>query len=210
MAAQTDSDHAVDSAPPSDGRRRRREQGRLAVVDAVIDLLLDGHRPPGAEDIAMRAGTSVASVFRYFATLDELRQAGIQRFLERIDHLVAVSDIGEGDLGRRINGLVSARLAYYAQAAPIARLARQRAVEVPELAITLQRVRATLSDQLDQHFHAELKGLSRATRRHTVAALATLTSFESWDQLVATGFSRQAIASTWRRAIAMLLTGEVA
>ena len=110
----------METAGSVDGRRRRREDGRRAVVDAVIDLLLDGHTP-SVEAVAGRAGVSVASVFRYFATLDDLRHEGIHRFLERIDHLLAVPAIGSGSLDDRIDRLVRARLRYYDAAAPVAR-----------------------------------------------------------------------------------------
>ncbi len=199
-----------DGVAISDGRRRRRELGRTAVIDAVIDELLEEHGPPTAERVAARSGVSVASVFRYFATLDDLRREGIQRHLERIDHLIAVPNIGEGSLTKRVDGVVSARLVYYERAAPIARLARRQAADVPELAVTLRRVRSTLTDQLDHQFDLELSAVTRATRRQTVGALATLTSFESWDQLTAAGFGRTVIAATWRRSITAILTADLA
>ncbi len=51
-----------------DGRRARRERGRIAVSDAVIDLAFEGNANPTAEQVAKRAGVSVASLFRYFET----------------------------------------------------------------------------------------------------------------------------------------------
>ena len=90
-----------------DGRRLRREHGRIAVVDAMIDLVLAGRTPPTTEEIAAHAGVSTASVFRYFDSLDDLRREGIQRYLERYDHLLDVPEIGEHDLDRRIAALVA-------------------------------------------------------------------------------------------------------
>ena len=62
-----------------DGRRARRERGRLAVSDAVIDLVGEGNTDPTSEQVAERAGVSVASLFRYFETLEELRQETLRR-----------------------------------------------------------------------------------------------------------------------------------
>ncbi len=199
-------DVAIEVGTNVDGRRRRRELGRTAVIDAVIDELLEEHGPPTAERVAARSGMSVASVYRYFATHEDLRREGIQRYLERIDHLIAVPAVAESSLTKRVDCVVAARLTYYTTAAPIARMVRRHAADVPELASTLQRVRSTLTDQLDQQFDVELSALTSAARRHTVAALATLTSFESWDQLTDAGFDQTAITATWRRSITAILT----
>ena len=188
-----------------DGRRLRREQGRLAVVDSLIDLMLLGELAPTAEQIARGADVSVASVHRYFSSLDELRQLGIQRYLERIDHLVAIEAIGEGALPDRITRFVAGRVRYHETTAPVARSARRQAAATPELAATLQRVRSTLADQVAQHFAVEIEHLSPAGRRERIAIVAVLTSFESWDQLTAQGFGRGAIERAWATHLGLLL-----
>ena len=188
-----------------DGRRARRDRGRLAAIDAMIDLVLDGHAPPSAEAVSKRAGVSEASLFRYFDTLDDLRQQAIGRYLERHDHLLEVPDIGEHSLDRRIRGLVDARLRYYETVAPMATLVRRQAPAVPEVAATLARVRATLLDQVAQHFEPELGSFRSSARTERVAVLAALTSFESWQQLHEQGLDRVSIARAWRRALDDLL-----
>lgn len=188
-----------------DGRRLRREQGRISVVDAMIDLVLDGHTPPSADEIAARAGVSTASVFRYFDSLDDLRRQGIQRYFERYHHLLEVPDIGEHELGRRIATLVEARQRFYETIDPMARLARAQALTVPELDETLGRVRATLTDQLDEHFAAELGRLRTARRRELVGVLAALTSFETWEQLRRQGFDRATVGRAMRTGVERLL-----
>jgi AcrR family transcriptional regulator len=189
-----------------DGRRLRREQGRVAVVDAMIDLVLAGHTPPTAEEVASHAGVSTASVFRYFDSLDDLRRQGIQRYLERYDHLLDVPDIGEHGLVRRIATLVEARQRFYETIEPMARLARAQALTVPELDEALGRVRATLADQLSEHFAAELSGLRPSRRRELVAVVAALTSYESWEQLHRQGLDRASIGRALRLGVERLVT----
>ncbi|MEO2165398.1 MAG: TetR/AcrR family transcriptional regulator, partial [Acidimicrobiales bacterium] len=76
------------SAPqPIDGRRARSQRGRLATLEAMIDLINEGHAPPTAQQVAQRAGISVATLFRYFETLEDLRQYATQQCLERFAHL---------------------------------------------------------------------------------------------------------------------------
>lgn len=205
MGAPGNASQATAKSEKVDGRRLRREQGRIAVVDAMIDLVLDGRTPPMADEIAVRAGVSTASVFRYFDSLDDLRRQGIQRYLERYDHLLGIPDIGEHELDRRIATLVDARQRFYETIDPMARLARSQALTVPELDETLGRVRATLTDQLSEHFAVELAHLRPARRREVLALVAALTSYESWEQLNRQGLDRAAVARALRLGVGRLL-----
>ncbi len=188
-----------------DGRRLRREHGRIAVVDAMIDLVLAGRTPPTTEEIAARAGVSTASVFRYFDSLDDLRREGIQRYLERYDHLLHVPEIGEHDLDRRVAALVESRQRFWETIEPMARLARAQAVTVPDLDAALGRVRATLTDQVSEHFASELAALRPARRREVTALVAALTSYETWEQLRRQGFDRATVGRSMRLGVERLL-----
>jgi AcrR family transcriptional regulator len=176
MPSPTD-DHAV-----VDGRRARRERGRLAVTNAMIDLVFEGHAPPTADAVADRAGVSVASLFRYFETLDDLREQATALYFERYADLFEVSAVGVGSLDERIATFVTARVAQHESTSPMARLMRWRAFEISELDATLRRLRATQSDQVRLHFRDELTLLTRAASDDLVATIASITSFESWDQ----------------------------
>ena len=70
-----------------DGRSARRERGRAAVIDAVVDLLQEGHAPPTTPQVVERAGISEASLFRYFRSIDDLQLEATARFLDRHAHL---------------------------------------------------------------------------------------------------------------------------
>ena len=139
-----------------DGRRARRERGRLAVLDAMVDLVQEGHHPPAVELIAERAGVSVASIFRYFERLDELQDATTARFLERHASLFEIDRIGEGPRDARITRFVTARTTLYGSIAPIARFVRSRSSEQPHLADSLGQMRRRLADQVGAHFAPEL------------------------------------------------------
>lgn len=171
----------------------------------MIDLVLEGRTPPTADEIAQRAGVSTASVFRYFDGLDDLRRHGIRRYLERYDHLLDVPDIGEYGLARRIATLVAARQRYYATIEPMARLARSLAPTVPELDAALARVRATLTEQLSEHFAAELAAVRSARRRELLALVAAVTSYETWEQLRHQGLDPAAVDRALRHALTRLL-----
>ncbi|MFT3852265.1 MAG: TetR/AcrR family transcriptional regulator [Ilumatobacteraceae bacterium] len=166
----------------TDGRRARRERGRLAVTDAMIDLVLDG-QTPDVELLTDRAGVSEATLYRYFDNLDELRHATMGRFLVRYGSLFKMPACGEGPLDERIDRFVAARLRLLDRTEPMARFTRMRMAVVPELAAELRQLRTMLASQVRRHFAAELDPLTPARRDDVVAVICTLTSFESWLQL---------------------------
>jgi AcrR family transcriptional regulator len=55
-----------------DGRKQRSERSRLAIVDAMLDLITGGKMEPSAAEIAERAGVSARTVFRHFEEMDSL------------------------------------------------------------------------------------------------------------------------------------------
>ena len=167
-----------------DGRRARRERGRIAVSDAVIDLVVEGNADPTAEQVAKRAGVSVASLFRYFETLKELRRETLRRYFKRYDHLCQLLDSSESTLEHRPQVFVNCRAKLYETTEPMCRQARRRAPDFPDLDEELHSVRARQADQIRQCFAYELEALSPSARDDLVATISTLTSFESWDQIM--------------------------
>ncbi len=200
--------HIRDSAAQTDGRRQRREDGRNRVIDAAISLVLDGHGQPTTEAVIERAGVSSASLFRYFENLDDLRSALLSRYFERIDPVIAIDNIGTGTLSQRINALCSTRIAFYESHGPMATLGRVRAQEVPEIHGALQRLRATLNEQVLLQFDHELSQIRQPQRRYSVTMISSATSFESWSLMVADGLNRDQILRTWRFAVTRLLTNQ--
>lgn len=189
-----------------DGRRARRERGRLAVVDATVDLIQEGHAPPTAEAVAARAGVSVSSLFRYFDSLGDLQQAAVARFLDRYADRYVVPDLGGGDRAARIARYVATMDSLFELVGPVARLVRARALEHPHLEQELRRVRRLLADQVGAQFAPELDRLTPAARDDLVSLVASMTSFEAWDLLRRElGRTRRQVRRTWTAALDALL-----
>jgi AcrR family transcriptional regulator len=188
-----------------DGRRARRERGRIAVIDAVVDLLQEGATPPSAAEVAKRAGVSPATLFRYFETIDDLQHEATSRFFERNAALFEVP-ASSGPLDERADDYAAARVTLYGTIAPIARLARVRSFDHPHLAQTLHEVRSRMAGQVRTHFAPELRALTPAAKDDAIALISTTTSFESWDQL-RQDFDRSPaqIRRAWRQAIVATL-----
>jgi AcrR family transcriptional regulator len=188
-----------------DGRRLRRERGRQAVLDATVDLIQELRRPPTSEEVAARAGVSVASLFRYFDGLADLRDQAHARFFERYDHLFQIPALGDGPLDDRIDALVTARIVLYSTIEPSSRLTRTKVLDQPQAAAALHMVRGRLADQCRAQFAPELAALTPAARDDLVGVVASLTSFESWDHLQELGRTTKQVQRAWCAALRSLL-----
>ena len=188
----------------SDGRRARRERNRIAVIDAVFELLCEGHVPPTVDLVAERAGVSVSSVFRYFDDLDDMHQQTVRRYFERYAPLFDVPARDHGTVDDRVRALVEARLELYETIGPIARMARFLATTDPAMTETLHATRHRFARQVAHHLDPDLDG--RTGARDLVDAADALTSFEAWDLLRGThGRSRSAVARIWTTSLLNLL-----
>lgn len=193
--------------PRPDGRTARRERGRAAVIEAVVDLLVEGHSPPPTTLVTRRAGISEATLFRYFETLADLQIEATTTYLNRRAHLFEIPDLGAGPLPTRVRNLVRARTTLWETTSPIARLGRARAFDQPELALVLHQLRLSQAAQLRDHFAPELAQMSPARGEDVVAAVASLTSFEAWDhQHHDLGRTMAQVRRSWRLAITALWT----
>ncbi len=191
------------AAPPTvDGRRARRARNRGAVVDAVFALIEEDEATPSVEAIARRAGVSVSSIFRYFENLDDLHQQTIEHHFARVAPLFDVPGLGEGERTERIARWVDARLDLYEAIAPVARVARARALDAPAIARSLAAARAQMAGQARTHLAPELATRTPARADDLVGLVDTLTSFEAWDLLVAVhGRTRAQIRRAWTTAL---------
>jgi TetR/AcrR family transcriptional regulator, regulator of autoinduction and epiphytic fitness len=179
-------EHAV-----PDGRTARRDRNRLAVLDAVLELLGEGDITPSPEAIALRSGVSLRSVYRYMSHIDDLAHAAIDRHLERVGPLFALEAIGEGAFHDRVERFVSARLRLCEAVAPVARaaLARTRMRVAPASQIlteSLNARRGLLRVQLSRHFAAELATFG-AQGDAILAAADALTQIETIDWYLVDG-----------------------
>jgi TetR/AcrR family transcriptional regulator, regulator of autoinduction and epiphytic fitness len=185
---------------PVDGRRARRERGRLAVIDAMFSLLQDGKVPVSAELVADRAGVSVASVFRYFDGLDDLQFQTFARFRERFEPLLEVAP-GATTRAERIAAFVEARLGLYEQAGAIMAVGRLRALEYEPLVAASAEMRGLLADQVRSVFADDVATVGSGGG-DLVAVIDALTSLESWDVMCRThARSDRQIERAWRRGI---------
>jgi AcrR family transcriptional regulator len=172
-----DDEHSSQPGRPSASARRR-----LLVVDAFIDVVLEGGAPPAPEDVADRAGVSRATFFRYFSTLAELRNDASTRVLERYPELYTLPAVDDGSLDLRVRRFVDARVQLHEVLHPLELLLRVHAAHEAEASAFVEVARQVLADQVRQFFAAELQAHSAARRDDIVTTIAVMTSVESWQQ----------------------------
>ena len=178
---------------------------RIAVVDAFIDVVLERGAPPTPEAVADRAGVSRATFFRYFSTLIELRNEAATRVVERFPELFTITLVGIGGLDDRIRRFVDSQVQLHETLHPLELLMRSHAAHDAETADFVDAVRRLHADQARQHFEADLHPHGPARRDDMVAAIAVLTSVESWQQFrLSLGRSRVQTSRAWRSALAGL------
>ena len=165
-----------------DGRRQRTERGRAAVIDAMFDLIVEGHLPPAVDQVARRAGVSTATVFRYFGTLDDLQQETVARFVERFDHLLEIDRPCEGSATSLVRRFVDSRITLFSTVGPVMHLAWVRSLDQPRIAAAVRENRRRLRDATEEHF-ASVLGPRSARRSGLVDAIDGMCSIEAWVSL---------------------------
>ena len=167
----------TDTDEISDGRLRRGQRSRAAMVQALFDLVGEGVLQPTAQQVADRAGVRIRTVFRHFADMESLLAEVNGRVREHTIPLFQKARSG-GGLEGRVRGLVESRARLFEQIAPYKRSGnlqrwRSRVVE-REQAIMVRKLRADLLAWLPE---------LRSADSEIVEALDAALSFEIWDRL---------------------------
>lgn len=166
---------------PIDGRSARRERGRLAVLDAVFDLIEEGQIPPDVNELAERSNVSVASIFRYFDGLEDIQLQSMARFKDRFFPLFRIDKSASRSTDQRIEMYVDSRLAMLAEVGSVVALAGLRAMENPRFNEAYDTIRQMLADQVQELFAAELATHGPDSRASLVAIVDSLASPQAWD-----------------------------
>ena len=188
----------------ADGRRLRREQNRVAVIDALLALFRAGNYQPSCSEIAAKAGLSERSLFRYFDDVADLHVAATDREIMLALPLLVLAVVPEDLTHVKIERLVHGRAALFEQAGPAARALRANAQVHAKVAVELDRHRTFLRGQLSDLFAPELAAGGSAV----LPAIDVLCSHRSWDRLRHDlGLSAESAAATLTAALTALLTG---
>jgi AcrR family transcriptional regulator len=189
-----------------DGRVRRGERNRAAIVDAMLALVQEGDLKPSAKDVADRAGVSVRSVFQHFDDMETLYAALVDRQMERVAAFEAEAGIDPSrPFEERLDEFVAQRSRFYERITPIRRATLLVAHESPVLRRGLQVAATRHARAVGAVFAPEL---DRARDPGELRAALTLaTSWEAWEALRST--QRSSIDAA-RRVVVALVASVVA
>ncbi|WOJ94503.1 helix-turn-helix domain-containing protein [Congregibacter variabilis] len=96
----------------TDGRRKRSERSRHAIISASLELIEEGVLVPTAQQISERAGVGIRSFFRHFADMESLFEAVDAEGREHVKALFVGGD-RNGSLAERVLHAVERRAAGY-------------------------------------------------------------------------------------------------
>ena len=192
-----------ESSLPTDGRRRRSERTRLAIIEAYLELLRRNSVMPTAAQLADQAGCSVRSIFERFSDLNALSLATADYAIAKGQAEAVPRDV-DGDRSTRIRSHVETRALACEKWLPLWRILV--GLDQPELRTRVELVRLANIERMKLMYRLELSLLAEPVRDELLIALATLISFESWDQMRHSfGLSTEAAQAVWRSAIDRML-----
>lgn len=160
-----------------DGRKQRSERSRLAIVDAMLELIMDGTMEPSAAEIAERAGVSARTVFRHFEEMDTLYCEMTERMEAQIMPIIQQPFTGDG-WQSQLDQLLERRAAIYERIMPLKIAASIRRFSSQYLMVNYQRF-----------LHLERTGLENvlpeAVRRNVAqfSAIEMCAGFQTWRRL---------------------------
>ncbi|MCG9917060.1 MAG: TetR/AcrR family transcriptional regulator [Phenylobacterium sp.] len=190
------------NAPETDGRRRRSQDSRARIVQAMLDLVRAGETSPAAELVADQAKVGLRTVFRHFNDMDSLYRE-MTAVIEAELQSVIDQPFKSADWRGRMVELVQRRAGAYERIAPF-----RRASEVLR-----QRSQSQAADQ------AKFVAIAREILRREAPpelvedkarfeALDLLLSFEAWNRLRRDqGLSPRKTVEALETAVAALIKG---
>ena len=183
-----------------DGRLRRGERSREAIVAALFELVGEGVLQPTAQQVAERAEVGIRSVFRHFEDMDRLFATMDERLSADALPILREAATG-GSLRERARALAQRRARLFERIAPY-----KRSANVQRWRSNFLRTRhALLVRELRADLLRSLPELAGAAPE-TLDAIDLLTSFEAWDRLRSDQrLSRERAEATLESALLALL-----
>ena len=191
--------------PRIDGRRLRSERTRQMIIEACLELVRRSPRMPTAAQIAAEAGYSTRSIFERFSDLNAL-------MLATADYAIAVAQAEAGPRDVDADRLTRIRSHIATRAHACERwMSLWRVLLATQDELAALRTRVTLTrlaniERMRLMYRSELASLTAPAREQLLVALATLVSFESWDQMrECHGLTIEDAQDVWRSAIDRML-----
>jgi AcrR family transcriptional regulator len=169
-------------AVPKDGRTARSYRARLALADALLDLLNEGVGRPTAAQIAERAGVSLRLVFHHFDDLEAIYASASDLQIERVRTLNKPVDPAL-PFTERLAAFLRIRARVFEYVSPVRRASIRRESSSAEISHRLRVARQLARDHAVHAFAAEIATARAGERAVVASALDSVTSWEMWEFL---------------------------
>jgi AcrR family transcriptional regulator len=170
------------SVVSTDGRVARSQRTRLAIVDAMLEVIEEGEVQPTVEGIAARAGVAQRTVFQHYADREALFAAAGDRQLERLEPLLEPMP-ASGPFTVRLDAFVARRAELYELMTPVRRATRQQAPFSEVCEGTMRALQARKRADVLRVFASELDRCPPAERRELEAAVCVAACWSTWEAL---------------------------
>lgn len=95
-----------------DGRRRRAQDSKRRIVEAMIELVREGDLQPSAEAVAARGGVGRRTVFRLFSDMEGIFREIHAIMREKVEPVRNIPLVGDTP-GARLHALVERRVLFF-------------------------------------------------------------------------------------------------
>jgi AcrR family transcriptional regulator len=154
---------------PTDGRLLRSQRTKRAIVDALLDLIREGHLKPSSAEIADRAGVTQRTLFNQFGDMDSLLRAIAARHAARVTPLIPT--VTTGSLDERAHEFCSQLAGLLEEVMQIRWAIITQSTQGDRLVRGTEVLTQVLRHQLQETFATELRQLDEADRAATLDIL---------------------------------------
>lgn len=170
--------HADESAPqPVDGRRRRGQDNRARIIEAMMQIVREGDVAPSAEQVAARADVGLRTVFRHFRDMDSLYRE-IAYVVGAEARAILRTPLRGADWRERLRSLVARRAQVFEIIAPYKRAGDVFRHRSKFLGSDYVAMVAELRERLETTLPPDI-----LADKSSLEALDLLLSFEAWSRL---------------------------
>lgn len=166
----------IASGASSDGRRRRSEQSRAKIIEAMLSLVREGKIVPTAEEVAARAEIGLRSVFRHFSDMEILRQEMVGQIAQ--SYMKWLAPFEGDDWREKLKELVNRRASAYEEVLPFKRAADVRRYKSSAIGTEYDRINMLMRSRLHSILPAEI-----ASEATLFESLDLVLSPDSWQRL---------------------------
>ena len=171
------------SEQSTDGRHRRAQANREAIVEALVSLYAEGHADPSGADIAERAGVSERSLFRHFDDIDDLCHTAFVVQWKRLADRTQLHTPASAPIHEKVAAVVEQRVGLYLDMMNVMRITRMHAVRNNTVLRHVQSSRKEMRSQLEKLFAPECEQMTTDGAKTFLLTANALLSFEHVEQL---------------------------